>query len=230
MEWISALLSIVVINLVLSGDNAVVIGMAAHQVPVGQRRLAIVAGGGGAIVLRVLLTASAALLLTLQGLMAVGGVVLLWIAFNLLKSDEEAATGVQPPSNLRGAVTTILVADLIMSLDNVLGVAAAAHGSMLLLLFGLTLSMIIVMLGGSIVAGLISRLWWLAYVGAAVIAWTGVDMFLNDAIVAEYLPFLRLPWQWPLELAVTLVVLAAAHTVHRRLPARRTHPFTEVMR
>jgi YjbE family integral membrane protein len=218
MDTISAVLGIIVIDLVLSGDNAIVIGMAAHRLPPKQRRLAILVGGGAAILLRISLTAVAALLLTIPSLQAVGGLLLLWIAFKLLKEEQEDTQGVRTAETFRGAVLTILLADVVMSLDNVLGVAAASNGNLELLLFGLVLSVAILMLGGNLVAKLVDRLRWLAYVGAGVIAWTGTDLLLED-------PFLAKAGTLPPEMhavagvAVTAVVLTLAHLVHRRRPA-----------
>ena len=220
MDTISAVLGIIVIDLVLSGDNAIVIGMAAHRLPPKQRRLAILVGGGAAILLRISLTAIAALLLTIPGLQAVGGLLLLWIAFKLLKEEEEDTQGVRTAETFRSAVLTILLADVVMSLDNVLGVAAASNGNLELLLFGLVLSVAILMLGGNLVAKLVDRLWWLAYVGAGVIAWTGTDLLLED-------PFLAKAGTLPPEMhavagvAVTAVVLTITHHVKRRRPAQR---------
>jgi YjbE family integral membrane protein len=216
-DLIPRILQIILIDLVLSGDNAVVIGMAAHPLPRRQRRLAILIGGGAALGLRVSLTAVAALLLGLPALKAIGGVLLLWIAFRLLEQEEESAEGVKSATTMRGAITTILLADFVMSLDNVLGVAAASGGDVSLLLFGLVVSMAIVMLGGSIIANLIDRLWWLAYVGALVIAWTGADMIQEDHLVAgvaELPPLARMMFSG----LISCVVVALAHLVHRRRP------------
>ena len=215
MGALSAVLSIVLIDLVLSGDNAVLIGMAAHRLPPRQRRLAILLGGVAAVLLRITLTAAAALLLQIAGLRALGGLVLLWIAFKLLKEEEESSDGVRAAASLRGAVLTILLADFIMSLDNVLGVAAASGGNIGLLLFGLILSMAILMVGGSLVAEFINRLVWLAYLGAAVIAWTGASMFLEDPFVAR-VGVLAEDTRVVATVLVTIAVLVVAHLVHRR--------------
>src|SRR5262249_32585289 len=139
MHLIYSVVRIVLIDLVLSGDNAVVIGMAAHRLPHKQRRLAILFGGIVAMLLRVALTAVAAVLLRLSGLQLVGGALLIWIAFKLLRGEEESKEGVKAAATMREAITTILLADFIMSMDNVLGVAAASEGSLELLLFGLIL-------------------------------------------------------------------------------------------
>jgi YjbE family integral membrane protein len=219
-DLIPRILQIVLIDLVLSGDNAVVIGMAAHPLPHRQRRIAIAIGGAAALGLRVSLTAIAALLLGLPALKAIGGVLLLWIAFRLLEQEEESSEGIKSATTMRGAIVTILLADFVMSLDNVLGVAAASGGDVELLLFGLVVSMAIVMLGGSIFAGLIDRLWWLAYVGALVIAWTGADMVQEDHLIAGVaeLPTLA---RTALNALVSCSVVALAHVVHRRRPATR---------
>jgi YjbE family integral membrane protein len=216
-ELLTRIVQIILIDLVLSADNAVVIGMAAHPLPPRQRRMAILFGGGFAILLRVVLTAVAAKLLDLPALQAIGGVLLLWIAFRLLERESDGADDVRVASTLRGAIATILLADVVMSLDNVLGVAAASDGNIALLLFGLLVSMAIVMLGGGIVADLIDRLWWLAYVGAAVIAWTGAEMIQEDAIVAG-LGHLRLELQLAVNAVITVGVVGLAHYVHRRQP------------
>jgi YjbE family integral membrane protein len=214
-ELLTRIVQISLIDRVLSADNAVVIGMAAHPLPPRQRRMAILFGGGFAILLRVVLTAVAALLLGLPALQAIGGVLLLWIAFRLLEREGDGTDDVRVASTLRGAIATILLADVVMSLDNVLGVAAASDGNIALLLFGLLVSMAIVMAGGGIVADLIDRLWWLAYVGAAVIAWTGVEMVQEDAIVAG-LGHLPLALQLAVNVVVTVAVVGLAHYVHRR--------------
>jgi YjbE family integral membrane protein len=215
MDALPAVVGIILIDLVLSGDNAVLIGMAAHRLPPRQRRRAIVLGGVAAVLLRITLTAAAALLLQIAGLRALGGLVLLWIAFKLLKEEAESSAGVRAAASLRGAVLTILLADFVMSLDNVLGVAAASGGNVGLLLFGLILSMAILMFGGSLVAEFINRLVWLAYLGAAVIAWTGASMFLEDPFVAR-VGVLAEDTRVVATVLVTIAVLVVAHLVHRR--------------
>ncbi len=219
-ELIPRVLQIILIDLVLSGDNAVVIGMAAHPLPKRQRRIAILVGGGAALLLRVVLTAVAALLLGLPALKAIGGILLLWIAFRLLQREEGSDPEAKEAHSLRGAIATILLADLVMSLDNVLGVAAASDGDVVLLMFGLVVSMAIVMFGGGIFADLIDRLWWLAYAGAVVIAWTGADMIQDDDLLAQLgsLPSAARP---VVSVLVSLIVVAVAHRVHRYQPASR---------
>jgi YjbE family integral membrane protein len=222
-ELVTRIAQIVLIDLVLSADNAVVIGLAAHPLPPRQRRLAILVGGGVAIALRVVLTAVAAVLLGLPALKAIGGVLLLWIAYRLLEREDGARDGTKAAATLRAAIATILVADVVMSLDNVLGVAAASDGNIALLIFGLLLSMAIVMLGGGLFADLIDRLWWLAYLGAAVIAWTGAEMIQDDALVLGLAGLTALPVsvEIGLNVLVTVLVVGLAHFVHRRQPVLR---------
>ncbi len=220
METASAIVTIVLIDLVLSGDNAVVIGMAAHRLPPRQRRIAILVGGGAAILLRMTLTAIATILLVIPGLRQVGGVLLLWIAFKLLKEEEETSEGVKVAVSFRDAVLTILIADFIMSLDNILGVAAAARGNVALLIGGLALSMAILMVGGSIVAELMNKIKWLTYVGASAIAWTGAEMALRDTHGEPVLPLPDIALS-ALAVLATVATLALAHYFHRHRPRRR---------
>jgi len=139
------------------------------------------------------LTAVAALLLKVPGLQLVGGLLLIWIAFKLLKQEEESHEGIKVAASMREAIVTILIADAVMSTDNVLGVAGASEGDILLLLFGLLLSMAILMWMGSIVANLINRFVWLSYAGAAVIAWTGGLMIFEDPLVLRQAVWLSRP-------------------------------------
>jgi YjbE family integral membrane protein len=222
MDLASGLLSVTLINIVLSGDNAIVIGMAAAPLTPRRRRLAIVIGGALAIALRIALTWLAAALLQIPALGALGGGLLLWIAFRLLKAEEETVEGAKASTTLGGAIFTIALADVVMSFDNVLGVAAAARGAVGLLMFGLAGSMAIVIAGGGLLASIISRFWWLAYVGAAVIAWTAAQMVFGDPWVLEATHG-PLPAQALLSLLVTAAVLVAAH-LHRR-PRRGTTSF-----
>jgi YjbE family integral membrane protein len=210
-----SVLQIIMIDLVLSGDNAVVIGMAAHRLPTSQRRQAIVIGGIAAIALRIALTTIAAILLQASGLQLIGGALLIWIAFKLLKAEEESHEGIKAAPSMRDAIVTILISDFLMSTDNVLGVAGASHGDVGLLLFGLILSMAILMWMGSIVANLINRLWWLSYIGAAVIGWTGALMVFEDPFLLNRAPWLSPAIRYSSAATITVVVTAVAHWFHR---------------
>ena len=215
MHFAYSIIRIIIIDLVLSGDNAVVIGMAAHRLPLQQRKLAILIGGGAAIVLRIALTAIAALLLRISGLQLIGGLLLVWIAFKLLKAEEESKEGVKAAASMSEAIFTILVADFIRSMDNVLGVAGASEGSLWLLLFGLVFSMAILMFMGSVVANLINKFWWLSYVGAAVIAWTGALMIFEDPFVLQRAEWLSRTIAYTSAAVITIAVTAFAHWFHR---------------
>jgi YjbE family integral membrane protein len=215
IRLLSSIIRIVLIDLVLSGDNAVVIGMAAHRLPSQQRKMAILFGGIVAMLLRVVLTGVAAILLQIAGLQLIGGALLLWIAFKLLKEEEESKEGVRAAMNMREAIMTILIADFVMSMDNVLGVAAASEGNLVLLLFGLILSMAIVMWMGSMVANLINRFWWLSYLGAAVIAWTGAVMLFEDPFVTHRAEWLTSWVIYTSAAVITIAVTTFAHWFHR---------------
>ena len=220
-EFVARIFQIILIDLVLSGDNAVVIGMAAHPLPPRQRRVAILVGGGAALALRVALTFVAALLLDLPALKLIGGILLLWVAYRLLE-QEETANSKRAPTTLRGAIATILLADFIMSLDNVLGVAAASSGDFFLLMCGLAISMAIVIFGGTVIAALLDRLWWLAYAGALVIAWTAVDLIQQDALIAQAVSLPPLASAMVSALgAVLLVVVGIERTAISRVGRRR---------
>ncbi|MGE3272079.1 MAG: TerC family protein, partial [Chloroflexota bacterium] len=147
---------------------------------------------------------------------------LFFIGFKLLKEEEEVLEGATGSGGLLEAISTIVVADVVMSVDNILGVAAAAHGDIGLLIFGLLLSMIIMLVGGNLIASMIDRFWWLVYLGSAVIVWTGAEMLVADPAIAH------LMGEGEHHLAArifgvicTIVVLSAAHYYHRHRPRRR---------
>jgi YjbE family integral membrane protein len=183
-DFIAKIASIVLIDLVLSGDNAVVIGMAARRLPPEARRRAILLGGLGAVVLRVTFTIMAALLLDIPLLRAIGGVLLLWIAYKLVRPHEDTHS-VSEADSLSQAVRTIIMADLVMSLDNILAVGGASEGHLGLLIFGLLFSIPILMLGSELVARLLGRLPILLYVGVVVLVLTATRMILHDDKVKE---------------------------------------------
>ena len=201
-ETLQAVLAIVLIDLALSGDNAVVIGMAARRLPRAQRRRAIVIGGTLAVLLRIVGTALVTLLLAVPYLQLAGGVVLVVIAYRLVSKSEDARD-VRAGGTMREAIATIVVADAAMSLENVLGVGAAAHGDLPLLAFGLALSIPIVLFGSGIVVGLLERWPALVWVGAFALVWTAADMILEDPTLAA-----RVPEHWAIELVATAVLLA----------------------
>lgn len=186
-DFVVRFLNITVIDLVLSGDNAIVIGMAAASLPKEKRKMAIVMGGATAIGLRILLTTIATLLMKIPLLSVVGGLVLIWVAYKLLKIDttEHEDPAVKGAKNFRQAIILILTADFMMSIDNVIAVAGAAHGSFFLLIAGLIISMPLLMTTGGAISMLIDKVKWLVFVGAAAICFTGIRMALEDKFVEE---------------------------------------------
>ena len=183
--WIG-LVKIVWINIILSGDNAVVIALAARSLPPHQQKKAVFWGSGAAVVLRILLTVVAAKLLELSFLQIVGGCLLLWIGFQLLSDDEEDEGESKTYGSLMAAVRTILIADLVMSLDNVIAVAAAAQGNVVLLVLGLAISIPLVIFGSTLMIKLMERFPVIVVLGAALIGWVGGVTIASDAILHDY--------------------------------------------
>ena len=226
MAFLSQILVIILINLALSGDNAVVIGMAAHRLEPRLRKRAILIGGSAAIGLRIVLTAIAAFLLALKWLHLIGGLLLLWIGFKMLKTEEECHDGIKVAASMKEAILTILIADIVMSIDNVLGVAGASNGNTLLLTFGLILSMGIIMFMGNLVATLINKLWWLAYVGSGVIVWTGAHMIPDDKLFSSRWEWMKGSTAHIVAAAITGLTLILAHWFYRARSGRQNVPLS----
>jgi YjbE family integral membrane protein len=188
-EFWSSLAAIIVIDLVLAGDNAIVIALAARSLPKLHQRRAIVWGTVGAVAVRTALTVGALSLLKVPGLMLAGGILLVWIACRLLSSSDGGPEGhdVVPASSFWAAMRTIVIADAVMGLDNVLGVAGAADGSILLVVLGLLISIPLVVWGSTLILNLLKRFPGLLYVGGAVLAWTAVKMITSEPFVSELL-------------------------------------------
>jgi YjbE family integral membrane protein len=223
-DLLTAIVGLIVINVVLSGDNAVVIGLAAHRLPPAVRRRAIVWGSVGAIGLRVVFTALAAYLLRLALLQLVGGVVLIWIAYRLLKPEDEAVVeALAEHASEWEAVQTIVLADVVMSLDNVLAIGGAARGDFPLMLVGLAISMPLIAVGGGLVAWLMNTLPWLVYVGSGILAWTAGSMIVEDSFVADYAAGSQLV-ELGVPALVTAVVLVAGFLTRRRGRAIAARP------
>lgn len=177
---IVAVLQIIMIDIVLSGDNAVVIAMAARALPGDQQKKVIFWGGTAAIGLRIVVTALVAYLLHIPLLQLGGGLALLYIAVKLLKGGDEHGANVKASNSMIDAIMTIVLADLVMSLDNMLAVGGASHGNMLLLLMGLVVSMGIIMFCSTYIAKLMNKWSWLVYVGAGILAYTAAEMIMKD--------------------------------------------------
>jgi YjbE family integral membrane protein len=181
--WWSALLAIVLIDLVLAGDNAIVIALAARNLPPTLQKKAIIWGTVGAIAVRSAMTLVVVWLLKIPGLMLVGGLGLLWIAYKLLADQNDGEHDGPVVSTFWGAMKTIVVADALMGIDNVLGVAGAANGSMDLVVLGLLISVPIVVFGSQVVLKLVERFPIIIQIGAAVLAFTAAKMIVSESLL-----------------------------------------------
>ncbi len=184
--WVG-LAEIIGVNIILSGDNAVVIALAARSLPRHQQRAAIVIGSGAAILLRIILTTVAAHALRLPYLKLAGSLLLLWIGVQLLvPEDADDASGAKAAGHLLGAVRTILIADLVMSLDNVIAVAAAAHGNLVLLILGLAISIPLIVFGSTAILKLMDRFPIVITIGAGLLGYVAGDMLLSEPVLEAY--------------------------------------------
>jgi YjbE family integral membrane protein len=179
-------MKIIWINIILSGDNAVVIALAARSLPEHQQRQAIMFGSGAAVVLRIALTVVAAALLELSYLQIIGGLLLLYIGAQLLSEDGDEDEGEVEKASLFAAIRTILIADIVMSLDNVIAVAAAAKGNMTLLILGLAISIPMVIFGSAIMIKLMTRFPIIVTFGACLIGWVGGETIASDVALREF--------------------------------------------
>jgi YjbE family integral membrane protein len=185
--WV-AIGQIIAIDIVLSGDNAVVIALACRNLSPGQRRTGIFWGVAGAVSLRVVLTVFAALVMNLPWLKLVGGLLLVWIAIKLMLPEDGEGHDIEASANLWGAVKTIVVADFVMSLDNVIGVAGAAQGSVVLLLFGLAVSIPLIVWSSQVILRWMERWPWIVLLGAGLLGYVAGQMILTDPGVVGLLP------------------------------------------
>lgn len=185
-DWWSALLAIVMIDLVLAGDNAIVIALAARNLPDNLKRKAILWGTVGAIAVRSAMTVGVVWLLQIPGLMLVGGLGLVWVAYQLLAEQGGETDHGPGATTFMGAMKTIVVADALMGVDNVLGVAGAAHGAFDLVIIGLLISIPIVVFGSSVVLKLVERFPIIIQLGAAVLALTAAKMIVSEPFLIDY--------------------------------------------
>jgi len=219
-QFVSALLAIIVIDIVLAGDNAIVIALAARALPARLQKRAIVWGAVGAIAVRSLMTVIVVWLLKIPGLMLAGGLALIWIAHRLLTPDESGGDEHSPAATtFWGAMRTIVIADAVMGLDNVLAVAGAAHGSVLLVVAGLVISIPIVVWGSTLILHWIERFPALLYVGGAVLAWTAAKMIADEPLYQAWLDE-RPGVQTLLYVGIPGGVLAAAWLRNRKVKAK----------
>lgn len=186
-EFWARLASIILIDLTLAGDNALVIALAVRTLPKRQQFFGRLWGTAGAVVLRLAFIVVATWLLAIPLLQAVGGVLLVWIALRLVRQNAEIAGHVRQGATLREAIWIIMIADAAMSLDNVLAVAAAAHGDLLLVVVGIGLSLPLVVWGSALLAWLMNRLTWIVWLGGGVLGYFAGDMILRDQAVERWL-------------------------------------------
>ena len=221
-QFLTALLAIIVIDLVLAGDNAIVIALAARSLPAHLQKRAIVWGAVGAIVVRSAMTVVVVWLLKIPGLLLVGGAALVWIAWRLLQPEQGQVGGQHPvATTFWGAMRTIVIADAVMGLDNVLAVAGAAHGHYGLVVAGLVISVPIVIWGSTLVLKVVERFPSVVYLGAGVLVITAVKMMGNEPVLAPL--WLAVPLLKPLLWLLVPVLLWAAVLRNHRVLASRIH-------
>jgi len=226
--FLSALVAIVIIDLVLAGDNAIVIALAARTLPKALQKKAIVWGTLGAIGVRIVMTLVVVWLLSVPGLRFVGGVLLIWIAYKLLAADSHdedheisaSLGGTREDPSFWSALRTIVVADAVMGLDNVLGVAGAAKGSFLLVVLGLAISIPIMVWGSTLILKWVDRFPAIIYVGAGVLAWTSAAMIIHEPKLQSLLE--AYPWvSYAIYVIILGGVLGAGYFVNTRRKRRR---------
>lgn len=210
MEFLSALFSIIILDLVLAGDNAVVIALASRSLSVEMRNKAIYIGTFGAIIIRTIMTLFAVWLLTIPYLQALGGLVLIPVAYKLLEKKEEEEN-IKASQDFWGAIKTIIVADAVMGIDNVLAIAGAARGEFLLVVIGLFISVPIVVWGSKWIGSLMVKYPVLIYVGSGILTWTAGTMIVHDKIVGAYLNNLSSIMVFIIPLLITIIVLTIGY-------------------
>lgn len=219
MESIWLLIQILMINLVLSGDNAVVIALASKNLPPKQRKQAVWWGALGAVVLRCILTFAAVILLKIPFVQAAGGFLLFWIAFRLLADDKDDVR-MGESASIWKAVRSILAADFIMSLDNVLALAGVANGDLALIVIGIAISIPIVVFGSNLIVGLLHRYPVLVYLGAGILGYTAGEMLLQDSRMGIMLSSVMPSMHKLLPILLTILVMGAGS--FKKLPLRRS--------
>ncbi|MFD0617542.1 TerC family protein [Paenibacillus sp. GCM10027629] len=219
MEFWSALLAIVMIDLVLAGDNAIVIGLAARNLPKDKQKKVIIWGTVGAIAIRAAATLVVVWLLKIPGLLIAGGLVLLWIAVKLMVEEKEH--NVESGQSLWAAIRTIIIADAVMGLDNVLAVAGAAHNSFLLVILGLAISVPIVVWGSTIVLKFMEKYPIIITIGSAVLGWTASKMIVGESFMKPF--FTNPAVKYGFEILVVAAVVITGLLIKRRRAGVKPH-------
>jgi YjbE family integral membrane protein len=223
-QFMFSVLQIIWIDILLSGDNAVVIALACRSLPPRQRRVGIVLGAAVAVGLRIIFALMITQLLAMPFLKLVGGLLLLWIAVKLIAGEEEEEKDIQPSETLWKAVRTIAIADAVMSLDNVVAIAAASHGNVWLFVFGLLFSIPLIVMGATLVMTLLARFPILIWAGAVLLGWVAGHMLATDPwLVEKYGEATMKALETPTAVAAALFVLAAGFFMRRRNGAAVRH-------
>lgn len=229
LAFLTAVLQIIAIDILLGGDNAVVIALACRKLPESQRNKGIAWGVAGAIGLRVILIFFALQLLALPFLKVVGAVLLLWIGVKLLQpEDDDGHANVEGATTLAGAIKTIVIADAVMSLDNVIAVAGAAKGDMGLVVFGIVISIPIIVWGSKFVLKLMDRFPVVITLGAALLGWIGGDMFVTDVFVKPYLSDMPSWFHYVTAACGAALVVAVGKLLAARKPAAAEAPLVDL--
>lgn len=216
-EQLSDLLAIILLDLVLAGDNAIVIAMAASRLPHAQQKKAVFWGAFGAVAVRFALTAAVVLLFQLPGVMLAGGLLLLPIAWNLLRHQDEDNPEIRAGNTFWSALRTIIIADALMGMDNVLAIAGASGGHLGLVIIGLLISVPLVVWGSTLILKLIERYPVIMYVGAAAIAITAGRMITHDGLVSAW--FEPHPWvRYLFDASLVIVICGAGWWLNRQRP------------
>jgi len=204
------------LNLLLSGDNAVVIALAVRTLPRRQRLLGQIWGTVGAVILRLGFVGIVSLLLRIPFLRLIGGLLLIWIAYKLVQPVSDGLESGRQGTSFWQAIWIIVLADITMSLDNVLAIAAAAHGDMMLVILGVAVSLPIVVGGSGILAVLMNRYSWIIWLGGGILGYVAADMILEDPVVVSQLGMLAQTLEYPLPLAVGGVLAVVGWWLARR--------------
>jgi YjbE family integral membrane protein len=216
-EFLQALLAIIAIDLVLAGDNAIVIGLAARNLPPHLQKKAIFWGAIGAVAVRAVLTMAVVWLLKIPGFLLVGGIALIWIAYQLVADDGGGEHDIKSSTTFRQAIQTIVIADAIMGVDNVLAVAGAAHGSFLLVIIGLLVSIPIVMWGSTLILKLVERFPLIIVGGAGILGWTAAKMIVSEPMIKQ---FFEEHHEWRITLYIFCIGIVICIPMLRRLQGK----------
>lgn len=213
---IIAVLKIIAIDIILSGDNAVVIAMATRRLPADKRNIAIGWGTAGAVILRILFASIIALLLGIPYVHFVGGLLLLWISYKVLVNHDEENKDVKAKDTTLQAIGTIIMADAVMSLDNVVAIAGASGGHVLLIAMGVLVSIPIMIFGSKLIVRLMERFAIVPYIGSAILAWTASDMITGDERIAAMFHIEEGPFTYAFAVIITAIVLILGYFSNKK--------------